>query len=68
MSVPVAFFCRNPKHRSHPDIISNAITIKEGQWAFCPLGAVDEHLWEHTQSTNLDALREPLARGERVTA
>jgi hypothetical protein len=68
MSVPVHFFCRNPKHRGHPDIISNAITINEGEWAFCPAGAVDEHVWERTQSANLDALRHPLAREERVSA
>jgi hypothetical protein len=68
MSAPVAFFCRNPKHRSHPDIISNAITINEGERAFCPFGAVDEHLWERIQSANVDALKHPLAREERVTA
>jgi hypothetical protein len=68
MSAPVHFFCRNPKHRGHPDIISNAITVNEGEWAFCPAGAVDEHVWERTQSANLDALRHPLAREERVSA
>jgi hypothetical protein len=68
MSAPVHFFCRNPKHRGHPDILSNAITINEGEWAFCPAGAVDEHVWERTQSANLDALRHPLAREERVSA
>ena len=68
MSAAVAFFCRNPKHRGHPDIISNAITINEGEWAFCPIGAVDEHLWERIQSTNVDALKHPLPREERVTA
>jgi hypothetical protein len=68
MSAPIAFFCRNPKHRRHPDIISNAITINEGQWAFCPLGAIDEHLWERTQPTNLESLMHPLAREERATA
>ncbi len=49
MSTPVTFFCRNPKHRGHPAIISNAITIHEGAWAFCPLGAVDEHAWERIE-------------------
>jgi len=68
MSASVAFFCRNPKHRRNPDIISNAITINQGEWAFCPNGAIDEHVWERTQTTNLDALKHPLAHEERVTA
>lgn len=68
MSAPVAFACRNPKHRGHPDVISNAITINEGQWAFCPIGAIDEHIWERTESASLDTLRRPLVREERVTA
>lgn len=66
MSVPVAFVCRNPKHRGHADVISNAVTINEGEWAFCPIGAADEHVWERTQSANLDTLRHPLAQEDRV--
>lgn len=68
MSVPVAFFCRNPKHRGHPAIISNEVTVHEGVWAFCPTGAADEHVWERTEPTNLDTLRHPLPHEERATA
>ncbi len=68
MSTPVTFFCRNPKHRGHPAIISNAITIHEGAWAFCPLGAVDEHAWERIESTNLESLRHTRPHEERATA
>jgi hypothetical protein len=68
MSAPVAFLCRNPQHRGHPDIISNEVTTNEGESAFCPLGAVDEHVWERTRATSLEALRRPLVHRERVMA
>lgn len=68
MSAPVAFICRNPRHRGHPDVISNAVTINNGEWAFCPSGAADEHLWERTPSASLDTVRHPLPHEARVTA
>jgi hypothetical protein len=68
MSASIAFLCRNPQHRAHPDIISSEVTINEGERAVCPLGAVDEHVWERTQPTSLDAVRQRLVHGQRAMA
>ena len=68
MSASIAFLCRNPQHRAHPDIISSEVTINEGERAVCPLGAADEHVWERIQATSLDPVRHRLVHGERVMA
>jgi hypothetical protein len=68
MSALVAFICRNPKHRGHAEHISKPITINDGEWAFCPTGAADQHAWERTPATTLYALRHTAVREERVRA
>jgi hypothetical protein len=68
MNGQTTFVCRNPQHRGHPDIIANEITINEGESAFCPLGAADEHVWERMQAPSLDTVSHRLVQAERVMA
>lgn len=68
MSALVAFVCRNPEHRGRAESVSNSITINDGEWAFCPSGAADRHVWERTPAASLESLRHPAAHEERVRA
>ena len=65
MSEPlIEYRCGEPKHvASNKDGAAkdgaaprSPVTVVEGKWAYCPMGAASEHKWEIIRPTALSAL------------
>ena len=41
----------------NPTLAGSPVTIYEGAWAYCPVGAGAEHVWEAIEPVSLSALK-----------
>lgn len=67
MSAKISFVCRTEGHQDTPTAIgpSSPVTLHDGVWAYCPLGAVDGHAWEPVEDIEVEALRHRLGNDQR---
>jgi hypothetical protein len=50
----IVYRCNEPRHQirvSEPR--ASPITVVEGNWAYCPMGAPDMHTWERVKPVSL---------------
>lgn len=56
----IAFVCGTKRHRRADHGLPSGetpLTIHEGQWAYCPGGAISEHEWHGTAPVGIDSLK-----------
>ncbi|TMC77371.1 MAG: hypothetical protein E6J15_03950 [Chloroflexi bacterium] len=56
----VRYACRAAVHlgpRNRDGAAGNPVTIYEGAWAYCPIGALTEHVWEAIEPVSLTDLK-----------
>jgi hypothetical protein len=54
----VRYVCVAPDHsRSGRDAGGGVLTIMSGEWAFCPFGKTDKHIWDRTDGIDIPTAR-----------
>jgi hypothetical protein len=63
MTKLVRYVCRTPGHHqlsvfdARAPWAPNPLRLREGAWAYCPIGAEDGHEWEQIADRPIDDLR-----------
>jgi hypothetical protein len=60
MNDQIEYFCTLPEHQGAEP--SDAVTMHEDRWAYCPSGARDAHDWRATGGMSLDDTKGLLRR------
>jgi hypothetical protein len=53
----IRFVCRKTEHQRAQASVNSPVTLHDQEWAFCPAGVTDGHMWERIEGATLDALR-----------
>jgi hypothetical protein len=53
----IRFVCRNSEHQHARNAISSPVTRHEQDWAFCPAGLTEGHMWERIEGRTLAEVR-----------
>jgi hypothetical protein len=64
----VRYVCRTAGHQqlslfdAQASWAPNTLTLREGAWAYCPMGQPDGHEWEQIEDRPIDDVREETER------